>query len=152
MSAKIHGPELMAEAERIVKPQYPTAVQVQNIGTSSKGTASTSEDVDQWRFVFTDIDGSETVTLDYAQGKFGKSVREPRPWISTIIKELPRSMSLDRALLHLRDAGYKGAFKSVTLRAPFPDEKEATYVFQMEGRTVYLDAKSGEVTRVVEET
>jgi hypothetical protein len=142
----------MAEAERIVKPQYPTAVQVQNIGTSSEGIASISLDVDQWSFVFTDIDGTEIVTLDYAKGKFGKSVREPRPWISTIIKELPRSMSLDRALSHLRNAGYKGTFKSVTLRAPFPDEKEATFVFQMEGRTVYLDAKSGEVTRVVEET
>jgi len=152
MSAKIHGPEFMAEAEKIVKPQYPTAVQVENIGTPSEGIARISEDVDQWSFVFTDIDGSEIITLDYAKGKFGKSVRKPRPWISTIIKELPRSMSLDRALLHLRNAGYKETFKSVTLRAPFPDEKEATYVFQMERRTVYLDAKSGEVTRVVEET
>lgn len=142
----------MAEAERIVKPQYPTAVQVENIGTSSKGLAVMAEDVDQWSFVFTDIDGLEIITLDYANGKFGKSVREPRPWISTIIKELPRSMSLARALLHLRNAGYKETLKSVTLRAPFPEEKEATYVFQMERRTVYLDAKSGEVTRLVEDT
>ena len=106
MSFNNHGPELMAEAERIVKPQYPTAVQVENFGTSSRGSAGTAEEIDQWKFVFTDIDGLETITLDYAQGKFGKAVREPRPWIKTLIKELPRNLPLSQALSYLRNAGY----------------------------------------------
>ena len=151
MSFNNHGPELMAEAERIVKPQYPTAVQVENFGTSSRGSAGTAEEIDQWKFVFTDIDGLETITLDYAQGKFGKAVRETRPWIKTLIKELPRNLPLSQALSYLRNAGYNESILSVTLRAPFPLEKAATYVFQMKKKTVYMDALGGEVTRVVEE-
>jgi hypothetical protein len=150
MSFSKHSPDLMAEAERIVKPQYPTAVQVENSGTSSLGSAGTAEDLDQWKFVFTDIDGLETITLDYERGKFGKAVREARPWIKTLIKELPRNLPLSLALSSLRNAGYNEPFLSVTLRAPFPLEKAATYVFQMKKKTVYMDALGGEVTRVVE--
>jgi hypothetical protein len=151
MSINKHGPDLMAEAESIVKPQYPTAVQVENLGTSSLGSAVMAEDIDQWKFVFTDIDGLETITLDYARGKFGKAVREARPWIKTIIKELPRNLPLSQALSSLRSAGYNEPLVSVTLRAPFPSEKAATYVFQMKKKTIYMDALGGEVTRVVEE-
>lgn len=150
MQAKIYGPELMSEAEKLVKPLYPTAVQVENVGTSSKGSASIAEDVDQWTFIFTDIDGSEIVTLDYSKGFFGRPVREVRPWVATQIKELPRNMPLDKALEYLRNAGHKEPFRSVTLRAPFPQEKGATYVFQMDKKAVYIDAYSGEVIRVVE--
>jgi hypothetical protein len=151
MSAKIHGPELMGEAEKIVKPQFPTAVQVENIGTSSRGLAREAEEIDQWKFVFTDIDGSEIISIYYAEGKFSKAERETRPWINTQIKELPRNMPMNQALAYLRKAGYKDNIKTVILRAPFPVEKAATYVFQTETRTIYLDALGGEVTRVVEE-
>jgi hypothetical protein len=151
MSFNSYGPELMAEAERIVKPQYPTAVQVENFGTSSKGSAITSDEIDQWKFVFTDIDGLEIITLDYERGKFGKAVRDARPWIKTLIKELPRNLPFNQALSYLRSAGYNEPILSVTLRAPFPMEKAATYVFQMKKKTVYMDALGGEVTRVVEE-
>jgi hypothetical protein len=151
MSFNSYGPELMAEAERIVKPQYPTAVQVENFGTSSKGSASTSDEIDQWKFVFTDIDGLEIITLDYERGKFGKAVRDARPWIKTLIKELPRNLPFNQALSYLRSAGHNEPILSVTLRAPFPLEKAATYVFQMKKKTVYMDALGGEVTRVVED-
>ncbi len=150
MRTKIHGPELMAEAEKIVKPLYPTAVQVENVGNPSKGSADSAEDVDRWTFIFTDIDGSETITLEYSKGDFGNPVRVFRPWIATQIKELPRNMPLDKALEYLRNAGHKEPFQSVTLRAPFPQEKGATYVFQMGKKAVYIDAYSGEVIRVVE--
>ncbi len=153
MSKRIHGPDLMGEAEGIVKPQYPAEIQVENIGTSSKGSANTAEDVDQWKFIFTDIDGTEIVTLGYSEGKFDKSIRrDASPWITTDIKELPRHMTLDKVISSLRDAGYKEPFKSVTLRAPFPVEKNAYYVFQMEKKTVYIDALIGKLARVVEET
>lgn len=152
MSKKVHGPDLMAEAESIVKPQYPEMVQVENIGTPSKGSANTAEDVDRWKFVFTDIDGTEIVTIGYSQGRFDKSIsREVRPWITTEIKELPRHMTLDMMIEFLKDAGHREPFQSVTLRAPFPMEKEASYVFQMEKKTVYIDALTGKITRVVEE-
>jgi len=39
MVAKIFDPELMAEAEKIVKSNYPTAVQVEDVSASSKGAA-----------------------------------------------------------------------------------------------------------------
>ncbi|MFB3766277.1 MAG: hypothetical protein ACE14P_13660 [Methanotrichaceae archaeon] len=153
MSKKIHGPDLMDEAEGIVKPQYPAEIQVENIGTSSKGSANAAEDVDQWQFIFTDIDGKEIVTLGYSRGKFDNSItRDASPWITTEIKELPRHMTLDKVIASLRDAGYKEPFKSVTLRAPFPVEKNAYYVFQMEKKTVYIDALTGKLDRVVEET
>lgn len=153
MSMKIHGPELMAEAESIVKPQYPEMVQVENIGTSSKGSANTAEDVDLWSFVFTDVDGTEIVTLGYSLGRFDKKIsRVARKWVITEIKELPRHMTLDKVVASLRDAGHEESFQSVTLRAPFPEENEASYVFQMVKKTVYLDAITGKVTRVVEET
>lgn len=151
MGAKIHGPGLMGEAEKIVKPQFPTAVQVENIGTSSRGLARQAEEIDQWKFIFSDIDGSEIISIDYARGEFGKAEREARPWINTQIKELPRNMPLNEAFNYLRKAGYRDDIKTVTLRAPFPVEKAATYVFQTETRTIYLDALGGEVTRVVEE-
>lgn len=150
MSIKIHGPELMGEAEKLVKPLYPTAVQVENVGTSSRGSASDAQDVDQWTFTFTDIDGSEIITLNYSKGFFGRPARTVRPWVATQIKELPRNMSLDKALEYLRNAGHKEPFKSVTLRAPFPQEKGPVYVFQMDKKAVYLDAYSGEVIRIVE--
>ncbi len=152
MILKVHGPDLMAEAEKIVKPQYPTAVQVENDGTPSKGIAHMAEDIDRWSFIFTDIDGSEIITLEYADGRFGKPVREARPWIKTQIRELPRNMPLKQAVAYLRNAGYEGPILSVTLRAPFPEEKGATYVFQMDKRAVYLDAMGGEVMRAVEES
>ncbi len=152
MSEIIHGPKLMAEAESIVKPQYPTAIQVENIGTTSKGSANVAEDVDQWKFIFTDIDGSEIVTLGYSQGMFNKSItREARPWIITNIEELPRHMTLDKVVEALRAAGYSEPFQSVTLRSPFPAERNAYYVFQIKKKTVYIDALTGKVDRVVEE-
>lgn len=151
MSKIVHGPDLMAEAEGIVKPQYPSEVQVENIGTASKGSANTAEDVDLWKFIFTDIDGTEIVTLGYSQGRFDRSIsREVRPWVMTDVKELPRHMTLDKVVSSLRDAGHMEPFQSVTLRAPFPAEKEASYIFQMEKKTVYIDALTGKVTRVVE--
>jgi hypothetical protein len=150
MGTKIHGPGLMAEAEKIVKPLYPTAVQVENVGIPSRGSAINAEDVDQWTFVFTDIDGSETITLGYNQGNFGNPMRDAKPWIITQIKELPRNLSLEKALEYLRSAGHKEPFQSVILRAPFPLEKGACYVFQMANKAVYMDAYSGEVIRVVE--
>ncbi len=153
MSGRIHGPELMDEAESIVKPQYPAEIQVENIGTSSKGSASTAEDVDKWKFVFTDIDGTETVTLGYSNGKFDKSIEgDVSPWITTEIKELPRHFTLDKVIASLRDAGFKEPFQSVTLRAPFPVEKNAYYVFQFNKRTVYIDALTGKADKVVDET
>jgi len=148
----IYSHELMADAERIVKPQYPNAVQVENIGTSSKGLAFEAEDVDQWQFVFTDIDGSETITLDFSRGKFDKAVREAKPWIKTQIKELPRNMPLKDAFSYLRGAGFKDPVRSVTLRAPFPSEKAATYVFKTDKRTIYMDALGGEIKIVVNES
>lgn len=150
MGTKLHGPELMADAEKIVKPQYPTAVQVENVGVSSKGSANVAEDVDRWTFIFTDIDGTETITLEYSKGNFDKPVRVAKAWITTQIKELPRNMPLDRTLEYLRSAGHKEPFQSVILRAPFPLEKGPCYVFQMGKKTVYMDAYSGEVMRVVE--
>lgn len=152
MSNKVHGSELMAEAEKIVKPQYPTAVQVENVGTSSRGSATSAEDVDQWSFVFTDIDATEIITLKYSNGKFGKPERVARKWITTQIRELPRDMPLSQAVASLRNAGHREPFQSVTLRAPFAEEERPTYVFQMGKKAVYLDAVGGEVTRVVEET
>jgi hypothetical protein len=153
MSKRIHGPDLMAEAECIVKPQYPAEIQVENIGTSSKGLVNTAEDVDQWKFIFTDVDGTEVVTLGYSQGRFDKSVtREARPWITTDIKELPRHMTFDKVVASLRNGGHAEPFQSVTLRSPFPAEKEASYVFQMKKKTVYIDALTGEIIRVVEES
>ncbi len=153
MNERIHGPDLMAEAEGIVKPQYPAEIQVENIGTSSKGLANTAEDVDQWKFIFTDIDGTEIVTLGYSKGKFDKSItRDASPWITTDIKELPRHLTLDKVIASLRDAGYKEPFRSVTLRAPFPVEENAYYVFQMDKKTVYIDALTGKLARVIEET
>jgi hypothetical protein len=152
MSKRIHGPDLMAEAEGIVKPQYPEAVQVENIGTSSKGSADTAEDVDQWKFVFTDVDGTEVVTLGYSKGRFDKSVtREVRSWTTTDIKELPRHMTLDKVVASLRKGGHTEPFQSVTLRAPFSEEKEGSYVFLMNKKTVYIDSVTGKITRVVEE-
>ncbi len=150
MGIKIHGPELMAEAEKIVKPLYPTAVQVENVGIPSKGAAMNAEDVDQWTFVFTDIDGSETITLQYNNGSFGNPVRDAKAWIITQIKELPRNMPLDKALEYLRNAGHGEPFQSVILRAPFPLEKSACYVFQMANKAVYLDPYSGDVIRSVQ--
>jgi hypothetical protein len=153
MSNRIHGPDMMAEAEGIVKPQYPVEVQVENIGTSSKGSVDRAEDVDQWKFIFTDVDGTEVVTLGYSRGRFDKSItREKRPWITTVIKELPRRMTLDKVVASLRSEGYKEPFRSVTLRSPFASEKEAAYVFQMEKETVHIDAITGKITQVVQET
>ncbi len=152
MNERIHGPDLMAEAEGIVKPQYPAEIQVENIGMSSKGSANKAEDVDQWKFIFTDIDGTEIVTLGYSKGKFDKSItREARPWIITNIDELPRHMTLDKVIASLRDAGYSEPFQSVTLRAPFPSENDAYYVFEMKKKTIYIDAVTGRLDRVVEE-
>jgi len=145
--------ELMAEAERIVKPQYPTAVQVEDHGIPSSGTAKTAGDVDHWRFIFSDIDDLCTITLDYFNGQFGKPVRSPTSWSETAIRELPRHMNLDDAVLFLRDAGYSEPFKSVTLRSHLPNQKDegASYVFTLEKRVVFMDAVTGEITQVVEQ-
>lgn len=151
MSAKIHGPELMGEAEKIVKPQYPTAVQVETHRNIIPGPGRQREEVDQWKFVFTDIDGSEIVSIEYANGSFSKAAREARPWIKTQIKELPRNMPLNLAFSISGIPGYGDKIKTVILRSPFPSEKAASYVFQTETRTIYLDALGGEITRVVEE-
>ncbi len=150
MSIKIHGPELMAEAEKTVKPHYPTAVQVENVGVPSSGSAMVASDLDRWTFIFTDIDGSETVTLEYIKGAFRKPVRAAKAWIATQIKELPRNMPMDKALEYLRGAGHNEPIISVTLRAPFPAERGACYIFQMDKKAVYMDPYSGEVIRVVE--
>ncbi|HWQ18802.1 MAG TPA: hypothetical protein VN455_03420 [Methanotrichaceae archaeon] len=155
MAGKTHKSnlELMAEAERIVKPQYPTAVQVEDHGIPSSGLAKTAGDVDHWRFIFTDIDDICTITLDYFNGQFGKPARSPTPWKETAIRELPRHMSLDDAVLFLRDAGYSEPFKSVTLRASLPTQKgaDASYIFTLDKRVVFMNAVTGEVTQVVEQ-
>ncbi len=146
-----HNPELMAEAERIVKPQYPTAVQVENLGIPSKGSAETADDVDQWKFIFVEIDGDAVITLDYIDGKFGVAAREVRPWKETAIKELPRSMTLDEAVVFLREVGYKEPFQSVMLKAPKNFDDEASYIFKIGRDLIYIDAKTGEVTKTIEQ-
>lgn len=145
--------ELMAEAERIVKPQYPTAVQVEDHGIPSSGLAKTAGDVDHWRFIFTDVDDICTITLDYFNGQFGKPIRLVEPWKETMIRELPRHMSLDDAVMFLRDAGYSEPFKSVTIRAPLPTQKgtDASYIFTLDKRVVFMNAVTGEVTKAVEQ-
>jgi len=150
MVAKIFGPEMMGEAEKIVKSNYPTAVQVEDIGTSSKGSAYRAEEFDQWKFIFTDIDGTETITLDYSKGEFDRIDREAISWTKTI-RELPRNMNLEQALARLRYAGHKEAVESITLSVASPQEKGSNFIFKMGKRFVYIDATSGEVRRVMEE-
>ncbi|MDD1757755.1 MAG: hypothetical protein LUQ22_03380 [Methanotrichaceae archaeon] len=151
MVAKIFGPELMAEAEKIVKSNYPTAVQVEDVGISSKGSAYSAEEFDQWKFIFTDIDGIETITLDYSRGEFDRIDREAKSWTKTQIRELPRNMNLEQALGRLRYAGHKESIQSITLSAASPQEKGSNFIFKMGKKLVYIDASSGEVRRVMEE-
>jgi hypothetical protein len=148
----VHNPDLMAEAEGIVKPQYPTAVQVKNIGTSTAGLATKAEDVDRWKFIFTDIDGLSTITLDYLQGRFGKAVRVVKPWNETEIQELPRHMDLGQAVDLMRGSGYEGQFESVTLSAPEVAEEGSSYIFKMGKDLIFVNAISGKVTRGFEKT
>ncbi len=143
----VHNPGLMAEAEGIVKPQYPTAVQVMNIGTATAGLASRAEDIDRWKFVFTDIDGLSTMTLDYIQGRFGKSVRVVKPWTETEIQELPRHMDLAKAIDLMRGSGYDGQFESVTLSAPKVEVEEPSYIFKMGRDLIFVNANNGKVSR-----
>lgn len=146
------NPKLMAESERIVKPQWPTAVQVENLGIPSKGSARIADDVDHWKFIFTEVDGDSVITLDYINGQFGKAIREVRTWKETAIKELPRDMSLEDAVVFLREAGYTGPFQSVKLQSPKNFDDEASYVFEMGRDLVNIDARTGQVTRVVEQS
>jgi hypothetical protein len=151
MVAKIFGPELMAEAEKIVKSNYPTAVQVEDVGTSSKGAAYRAEEFDQWKFIFTDIDGTETITLDYSRGEFDRIDREAKSWTKTQIRELPRNMNLEQALGRLRYAGHKESVQSITLSVASPQEKGSNFIFKMGKKFVYIDAFSGDVRKVMEE-
>jgi hypothetical protein len=150
MVGKIFGPELMGEAEKIVKSNYPTAVQVEDVGTSSKGSAYNAEEFDQWKFIFTDIDGTETIILDYSKGEFDKIDREAKSWTKTKIRELPRNMNLEQALGRLRYAGHKEAVQSITLSTASPLEEGPNFIFKMDKKFVYIDAFTGEVRRVME--
>lgn len=145
--------DLMAEAEKAVKKQYPMAVQVENYGIPSSGSASNSSEVDHWRFVFTDIDGISTITMDYFDGAFGAPARAIEPWTETEIKDLPRRLSLDDTIAILKKAGYTEPFKSVTFRAPmiFPQQSQAAYVFTLSTQIVFVDAVTGEILRVVDQ-
>ena len=143
----VHNTHLMAEAEGIVKPQYPTAVQVMNIGTATAGPATKAEDIDRWKFTFTDIDGLSTITLDYLQGRFGKAVRVVKPWVETEIQELPRHMDLVQAVDLMRGSGYEGAFESVTLRSQVVEEEDPSYVFKNGSDLIFVNVNSGKVTR-----
>jgi hypothetical protein len=146
---KGHNPARMAEAERIVKPQWPTAVQVENLGIPFNGSAMVADDVDHWSFIFTEIDGDSVITLDYANGEFGKAHREARPWKETAIKELPRGMSLEAAIVFLRKAGYLGPFQSVALKSPQNFDDKASYVFTLGRDLVYINSATGKVTKTV---
>jgi hypothetical protein len=145
--------ELMAEADRIVKKQYPTAVQVEIHGTPSSGSADLASEVDHWRFVFTDIDGVSTITLDYFDGSFGEIARSIEPWTETEIRDLPRRINLDDAISLLRKAGYTEPFKSVTLRAPtiFPQQSEVSYAFSLDSQIVFISATTGEIVKAVDQ-
>jgi hypothetical protein len=143
---RVNNAELMADAEGRVKPQYPTAVQVKNIGSSTRGPAEIADDINKWTFVFTDIDGLSIITLDYLDGRFAKSVRVAEPWTETEILELPRSMDLSEAVSIMRRAGYQKPFDSVTLRAPVIAEEDPSYIFKMGRDLVFVSALNGKVS------
>ena len=143
--------QLMNKAEQIVGGDYPLSVLIEVVGAPSAGVAFDARDVDRWQFRFVDdiyATFPATVVLDYADETFAGPERIPWPLWDTVFDELPREMSFDEAVGHLRDAGYEEPFSAVALRTPLtePAPDEPYFVFTLPGQFVFVGALTGEIS------
>ena len=141
---------LMAQAEQLVVPQYPSAILVEVVGAPSSGSATVSSDVDRWQFRFPEnpMAVAGTVWVDYENGQLSGPFYTEQGLLGTVFEVLPRTMDLDQAIQKMRDAGYTEAFTAVSFRKPltFPLPEEALYAFSVPGRFILVGALTGNVT------
>jgi hypothetical protein len=103
-----------------------------------------------WRFVFDNQptrDKYKSVTLTAKRGLLGTPKGNAQPFISDQpINPIP-SMTLTRAVVLLKGAGYTKGFYAVTLREPlYPGVKNPEYIFAVVGgKTVSVDTDTGKV-------
>lgn len=149
--ASIDSATLRAQAESIVRTGFNLAMLVEVIGTPGVGSADTAADVTRMEFRFaadrTNPAGG-TVWISATGGRFGIIQMTSRRLSDTAFVELPTSLTLERAVTLMRDAGFTGAFRRVIFRQLPTGANEATYAFQMTNNEyVLVGALTGTVSQ-----
>ncbi len=136
--------------------QYKNAVLLEADGATASGKPTTKANgVDEWRLVFNNqgTDGSKfkSAYLFFKNGKFSKITGVTEPFLEDLnLNPLP-VMTLGRAVQLLHAAGFKQAFRFVTLRFPVdPGYKAPVYFFEFAqgGLFVQVDTKTGKVKKL----
>lgn len=126
----------MAEAERILRAKWPSAILMEAQGTPTKGFAESAGDIDQWLFVaHVGQPMVMTAMLPWRDSAFGSPKVLAQPWLGNVISPIASEMSLEAAITLLRKADLGKPFTSVTLREPLthPPQIEASYLFSFPG-------------------
>jgi len=149
--ASIDSATLRAQAESIVRIRFNRAMRGEVIGTPGFGSADTAADVTRMEFRFaadrTNPAGG-TVWIDATGGRFGNVQTTSRQLSDTTFAELPTSLTLERAVTLMRDAGFTGAFRRVIFRQLPSGANEATYAFQMTNNEyILVGASTGTVSQ-----
>ncbi len=127
-------------AVRLVTDEYPEAQLYEGDGTSPKGPTTNVQDVNSWRFVFS-LPNNRTAFIHSTDwGEFGPIEVVPFPWLEDVVIPWPIDLELTDAAQLLQQAGYTGAYGTVTLRWPlYPGNNQPFYIFGMtDGTYVFV--------------
>ncbi|MFG2639007.1 hypothetical protein ACGFX8_35830 [Streptomyces sp. NPDC048362] len=115
-----------------VRAVYPDAELLEAQGRSSAGSTDDVTKVTDWRFIFR-LSGNRHATVDSTGwGTFSDPIVIDRPWLGDqkITWTPEEFLDIRAADERLKNAGYTGDYKSVTLRKPlYPGIDEPYYIF-----------------------
>lgn len=135
-------------AVRLVTEKYPQAKLYEADGTASGGSTTDPQGIDQMRVVFQNPGNTTVMISSTGWGEFGDPVLVPQPWLEDVVIAWPVGLDLPRANSLKEQAGYTGAFSTVTLRNPLgPQPGNPQFIFGDAGQPyVFVDTVTGQVT------
>jgi hypothetical protein len=135
-------------AVRMVAEVYPEAKLYEADGTASRGPTTDPAQIDQLRVVFQNVNNTTVIIKSTGYGEFGPPILFPEPWLGDIVIPWPVRMDLPQANELKENAGFKGAYNTVTLRNPLGPKPSNPYFIFGNGTGqgfIFVDTVTGEV-------
>ncbi|MGI5341423.1 hypothetical protein ACQEVS_30475 [Streptomyces sp. CA-181903] len=132
-------------AVRLVREKFPEAELLEGDGVSPDGPTDDVRKVNQWRFVFRAEEGT-VIIKSRTWGEFDQPELIPQPWLQDRVIPWPVPMDITAADKKLKESGYTGRYRTVTLRWPlFPGMNQPYYIFGTELGHYFVGVYDGKV-------
>ena len=131
-----------------VRAKYPNAQLYEVDAFPSGGPTTNPQAINEMKVVF-QVGNNTAIISSTSWGEFGPIEYIQEPWLEDVVIPWPIQMTLEEANALLKEAGYTGPFRNLTLRWPlYPGVHQPSYIFGMvDGGYVFVGVYDKKVSR-----